>query len=139
MGLFSKKKEDSLEDLQCRMFDDPSLSQEFYTRLFSGDVFVAGNTKGGGAGDQVLEGGAKIQFLSLMGPDNEQFIPVFTSMEEMSRFVPEGTNCLKLNGQAAFTMTHGTVIVLNPANEYALRLDPDYIGQVLNFFVSNQN
>jgi hypothetical protein len=139
MGLFSKKKEETIEDLQRRMFDDESLSQQFYTRLFSGDVFVAGDTGSNVGGDQTSTAGSKLKILSLMGPDNHPFIPVFTSMEEMAKFVPEGTNCLKLNGYAVFTMMRGSVMVLNPANEYALRLDPAYIGQVLDFFASNQN
>ena len=116
------------------MFDNPDLSQEFYTRLFSGEVFVAGETDSNIEGDQVLEGGAKVRFVSLVGPDNEPFIPVFTSMEEMQKFAPEGTPCLALNGHAVFTITLGSVIVLNPGNEYALRLAPDYIQQALNFF-----
>ncbi len=138
MGLFSgKKKEVTIEDLQKQLFDNPDLSQEFYTRLFSNDVFIGGETDAKIEGDQVLEGGAKIRFVSLAGPDNELFIPVFTSMEEMQKVAPEGAPCLALNGHAVFTMTLGSVIVLNPGNDYALRLEPDYIKQVLDFFAAN--
>jgi hypothetical protein len=133
-----KEEETSLEDLQRLMHGDPSKGEEFYSRLFAGEVFLLGETAGRLEGQHMLSEDTTVHVQHWMTQDGQPFIPVFTSMDALELAVQKESNFLSMNGREAIGMLAGTTLVINPGNPYAFQVTPPEMEAILNYFSAKE-
>ncbi len=115
-----------LEELLAAAFENPDLQENFYEELLTSDVYILTdkNTSPQGktpANDDDVE----VSIMSSVMEDGTPFIPVFTSLVELQHSIEEEHDFLTLTGQEFLQLVDGTDIVINPAHQYGIHLDPE--------------
>jgi hypothetical protein len=125
--------ENRLEAALVKAVKTPSAAQDFYRLLLESDLMVLGTIQGRetSQGQRTLELGAKLDLV--FGRHQEQeFLPVFSSLPRMQAYVTKDSPCITLKGRDLLDMTRGMPVILNPNSEYGKKLTADEIAQLLD-------
>lgn len=123
---------DILEEAVKRAMNDPKCRAEFYRVFLESDLFIPhGNTPE----ELKIEGGRLSQGVQLKLPsipaDGHNWLPVFSSMENLSKSISQQTQYVKLRGRDFLEIVQGAHVVLNPGG-YGKQLLPDEIAAMLS-------
>lgn len=125
-----------LENLMAQAFENEQKNHEFFSVLFSSDVFILG-----GSGDivpETLEAGTSVNIEQWHMEDGTPFIPVFTSVAELLDTVEnKESNYLALNAGSLFEMVRGTDVVINPMSDHGFHIDPEGMDGILDHFLDH--
>ena len=130
MARFRKDKasltpDNRMEVLLIEVLKDKSRLPAFYKELLKSEVYVLGNlTDADGEGEKVMIRGAKI-----MG---KPAIPVFTSLQRLSKFVKKQEQYVKISAKGFFNMIDpGMEVVMNPNSDIAKPFTREEIDQLV--------
>jgi len=132
---------DDTGHLLTLMMQDPQTHQDaFYRAFLTSNVFLIAETDDATPGPKKLAEGDSVRVMQWMDPQDNPFIPIFTSLEELqSALAPEDSAAgyVAMTGYDALNLTGGAApVAIDPANDHCLYLVPPQIAQILNYFDS---
>ena len=127
-------KENQLELLMQELFQDSSRMGDFYGMLLSSELFVLTAKADVVEGRSILKKETEVELINYHMEDGTPFVPIFTSLSELERSIPTDLSYMSLKVWNLFSIIRGSHIVINPASELGLQLDPDNIEEILHHF-----
>lgn len=123
---------DILEESLKRAMDDPKARREFYWTLLESQLFIP---HGNSPEEIKIEDGRLAVGVQLKLPsipaDGHNWIPVFSSQENLSKAITEQKRYIRLRGRDFFELVPGAYVVLNPGG-FGKQLLPDEIAAMLS-------
>ena len=125
--------ENELEQALVKAAKDPAAGPDFYRLLLESDLLVMGTAEGKENAAEVfsLSDGGKLNLITSL-KDGAQYLPVFSSLPRMQKFVKQETKFLSIRGRDLLDITRGASVILNPASEYGKELSAQQILQLLD-------
>jgi hypothetical protein len=128
-------KENALERILRLAADEPAHRPEFCRILLDSKVFVLGESDQPDStqdGHRTLQAGSHLSLQHWSKADGSTWIPMFTSLEVLSRAIDEQRTYLELPVRSLFETAVGASFVLNPGQPYGKEFVPQEIQALLN-------
>jgi hypothetical protein len=122
-----------LEALLERSFEDETVIDSLYDLLLQSTLFVLTPVGGERHGAHFLEAGTEIELVHFETDEDEDYVPVFTSLKQIQDTIDEEFGYMALPAAQVLFLTEGNNIVINPASEFGLFLSPDDIENLFDF------
>lgn len=124
----------ALEEKLAAAFEDPLLQDEFYAELMDAEIFLLADSPSSPQGKTPAnDDDVEVSLMSSVMENGTPFIPVFTSLEELQHSVDEDSDQIyvTMSGRELLTLVGDTDVVINPAHQYGLHLEPEEIRLIL--------
>ncbi len=109
----------TIEEMFDTLHDDSEKRKRFFYELLLHDVYLLADSA---SGSKRITTGEHLQVFS-MKYDAFEFVPIFLSLESMSRFLNnQGSPYVKANAADLFETLKERDLVINPGSEHALIL-----------------
>ena len=112
---------------------DASKGDDFWTCFFTDNVYLL-SAADGHEGERMMEEGETIQLVNWLDGKGNEFIPVFTSLEELQRSISGENSYMAINGGDFLEFTRGASICVDPRSEYGVLYGPEDVASILNHF-----
>lgn len=134
--------EKQLETLFLQATHEPAFRAEFLKKLLDSNIYFPGST-GHADLQQVeevyLKEATPLQIKSWPNEEYGQVIPFFTSLDKMRLTLDSNENFICMSCKVFFTMTLGSLLILNPESDASKEFNPEEISDLLeNGVVNNQ-
>ena len=129
----------NLETLLTDFVTKGTSGEQFYAVLLSSEVFaLSGDEPIDGGQRKILDAETEIHLVNGEMDDGTNFVPIFTSVEELQRSINEEMNYIGMEGWNMLHLVKDTDVVINPNSEYGIHLTPENIAEIIQFFGSSQ-
>ncbi|HIF25023.1 MAG TPA: hypothetical protein EYG18_07080 [Micavibrio sp.] len=129
----------TLEKLLEDFVKEGTSGEQFYAVLLSSEVFaLSGDEPIDGGQRKILDAETEIQLVNGEMDDGTNFVPIFTSLEELQKSINEEMNYIGMEGWNMLHMVKDTNVVINPNSEYGIHLTPENIAEIIQFFGASQ-
>lgn len=126
-----------LEELLGAAFENPEMQDEFFAELMSAEVYLLTDNAQSPQGKvPANDDDVEVSIMSSVMEDGTPFIPVFTSLEELQHSMDDEDDhsYMTINGRDLLELVDGTDIVIDPAHQYGLHLNPEETKGILESF-----
>ncbi len=128
-----------LEELMAKVQEDHSLQGAFCAKFLSSPIFVINAGEDSHPhGESTLKEETVLQLVEGQLEDGRQFLPVFTSEEQLSRFIEQEMPYFALAGIDLLKLVAGGNVYINPASDCGILWTPDDIAGILDYFVGKE-
>ncbi len=133
------QNEKKLESLLEKVIENSNSYEEFIKCLLDSYIYFLGETDqiSSGEGKQIIEEKSHIQYFSWSFSDNNEFVPFFTSIEQMQKATPLSERYLSLQGLDFFKLTKGHRLILNPNSTLGWEFSPQSVENIIKIYVEN--
>lgn len=129
--------ENELERALVKAVKIPASAPDFYRLLLECDLLVMGTAEGREEATEQFSLGPGGKLNLVTGSKNgATFLPVFSSLLRMQKYVKRETKFLRINGRVLLELTRGAPVTLNPASEFGKEFTSQQIAQILGPSVS---